>query len=112
VSSISEGAILDAFKLLKEGAFAKEALPSLFREIANGTSPKDAVSKLGLGAVDESEAMKVIAEIVKGREKFVREKGMASIGPLMGPVMDALRGRIDGKRMNEILTAEIKKLIA
>ncbi|MDR0334498.1 MAG: Glu-tRNA(Gln) amidotransferase subunit GatE [Methanomassiliicoccaceae archaeon] len=111
VGAISEASILDAFDSLKASKFAKEALPSLFREIAKGTSLNDAVSKLGLSSMDEKEARKIIAAVVKQREAFVREKGMSSIGPLMGPVMEALRGKIDGKKMNEILTDEIKKML-
>ncbi|MCL2785671.1 MAG: Glu-tRNA(Gln) amidotransferase subunit GatE [Methanomassiliicoccaceae archaeon] len=109
--NIPEKMILAVFEYLKDGKFAKEALSSLFREIAKGTTIDDAVSKLGLGAMSEAEASDMIAGIVKEREQFVREKGMASVGPLMGPVMEALRGKIDGKRMNDLLTKEIKKLI-
>ncbi|MDR0791126.1 MAG: Glu-tRNA(Gln) amidotransferase subunit GatE [Methanomassiliicoccaceae archaeon] len=110
-SAIPENIILDIFKFLKEGKFAKEALPSLFREAAKGTPIGDAISKLGVGAMSEDEASKIIAKIVKERETFVKEKGMASVGPLMGPVMEALRGKIDGKRMNDILMNEIKKIL-
>jgi len=111
IGAISEGSVLEVFDSLKGSKFAKEALPSLFREIAKGVSLNDAVKKLGIGAVDESEAIRIIAGIVKEREKFVREKGTASAGPLMGPVMEALRGKLDGKRMNELLAAEIKRIL-
>jgi glutamyl-tRNA(Gln) amidotransferase subunit E len=109
--AIPEALILEVFDALKASRFAKEALPALFREIAAGTSLGDAVSKLGLSSMDENEARKIIAGIVKQRETFVKEKGTASVGPLMGPVMEALRGRLDGKKMNAILTDEIKKML-
>jgi glutamyl-tRNA(Gln) amidotransferase subunit E len=111
VSVIQENTILAIFRSLKEGKFAKEALPSLFRETAKGTSVNDAISKLGLSTMSESEASKIIAQIVKEREAFVKEKGTASVGPLMGPVMEALRGKLDGKRMNDLLMTEIKKVL-
>jgi len=109
--AISECSVADVFNSLKAGNFAKEALPSLFREIAAGVPLKEAISKLGVNSMDEDEASKIIAKIVKEREAFVKEKGMASVGPLMGPVMEALRGKLDGKKMNDLLTKEIKKLI-
>ena len=111
VEAITEAQILETFDALKRSKFAKEALPSLFREIAKGVSLNDAISKLGVSSMDEKEARKIIAAIVRQRETFVKEKGMSSVGPLMGPVMEALRGKIDGKKMNEILTDEIKKAI-
>jgi glutamyl-tRNA(Gln) amidotransferase subunit E len=111
VNAISEKAILDVFAALGNGRFAKEALPSLFREIANGAELEKAISKLGVGAMSEAEASKIIAAIVKERSAFVKEKGLSAVGPLMGPVMEALRGKIDGKRMNILLTEEIKKFV-
>ncbi|MCL2712000.1 MAG: Glu-tRNA(Gln) amidotransferase subunit GatE [Methanomassiliicoccaceae archaeon] len=111
VSEISEKMILDIFDSLKNGKFAKEALPSLFRETAKGMALKEAIQKLGISSVDEKDAIRVIASIVEERKAFIKEKGMASVGPLMGPVMEALRGKLDGKRMNDLLVAEIKKIL-
>lgn len=111
VGVFTDDAILGVFAMLKEGRFAKEALPALLREMAVGTSAEDAIKKLGLEAMDSDEAAKVIEQIVNERADFVRSKGMGAIGPLMGPVMGALRGKVDGKQANELLTAAIKKLL-
>ena len=111
VRSISDDSLVGLFGMLKDGEFAKEALPAILEEMASGTDPEKAVSKLGLEAVDEGEAMAVIEGIVKEREEFVRSKGMAAVGPLMGPVMGALKGKLDGKQVNRLLTEAIKKLL-
>ncbi len=110
-SILSEDALIGLFDMLREGRFAKEALPALIREMCNGTDAEKAIDKLGLGAVDSSEAEAIIDGIVNERADFVRSKGMAAIGGLMGPVMGALRGKIDGKQANELLTKSIKKLL-
>lgn len=103
--------ILGLFAMLKDGRFAKEALPSILREMAIGTSAEDAIKKLGVEAVDAGEAAAIIEKIVNERADFVREKGMGAIGGLMGPVMGALRGKIDGKQANQLLTEAIKKIL-
>ncbi len=103
--------ILGVFALLREGRFAKEALPALLREMSTGTAAEDAIRKLGLEAVDAGEAARIIEQIVNERADFVREKGMAAIGGLMGPVMGALRGKLDGKQANQLLTEAIRKLL-
>ena len=103
--------ILGLFVMLKDGRFAKEALPSILREMATGTSAEDAIKKLGVEAVDAGEAAAIIEKIVNERADFVREKGMGAIGGLMGPVMGALRGKIDGKQANQLLTEAIKKIL-
>ena len=66
---------------------------------------------MGLEAVDESEAVAIIAGIVAERADFVKSKGMGAVGPLMGPVMGALKGKLDGKRVSDILSQEIKKIL-
>lgn len=110
-ADIQDVAIMEIFRMLAHNKFAKEALPDIIREVSKGTDPSAAVSKLGLEAVEEDEAAKIVAAIVKEREDFVRNRGMEAIGPLMGPVMAALRGKIDGKAANDILVKEISKLI-
>lgn len=107
----TDDAILGLFAMLKDGRFAKEALPSILREMAIGSSAEDAVKKLGVEAVDAGEAAAIIEGIVNERADFVREKGMGAIGGLMGPVMGALRGKIDGKQANQLLTEAIKKIL-
>lgn len=99
------------FSGLKEGKYAKEAIPSILREMAGGLGLDAAIKKLGVSAVGTDEAAEIIDRIVQEREDFVRAKGMAAIGGLMGPVMGALRGKIDGKRANELLAESIKKLL-
>ena len=111
-SSFDEARMVGLFTMLAESKFAKEALPAILREMGTtGCDAEKAVKKLGLESVDESEAVAIIAKIVNERADYVREKGMGAIGGLMGPVMGALRGKLDGKRANEILTAEVKKLL-
>jgi glutamyl-tRNA(Gln) amidotransferase subunit E len=48
---------------------------------------------------------------VKSREKFIRERGQNSLGPLMGIVMKELRGKVDGKIISEILRERIEQLL-
>ena len=111
-SAFDEERMLALFRMLAESKFAKEALPAILREMGtSGCDAAAAVKKLGLESVDESEAIAIISKIVNERADFVREKGMGAVGGLMGPVMGALRGKLDGKRANEILMAEIKKLL-
>jgi glutamyl-tRNA(Gln) amidotransferase subunit E len=112
ISAFDTKRMTDLFRMLSESKFAKEALPAILKEMGStGCDAEKAVKKLGLESVDESEAIAIIAKIVNERADFVKEKGMGAVGGLMGPVMGALRGKLDGKRANEILMAEIKKLL-
>ena len=111
-SKLDQARMTELFGMLIDGAFAKEALPAILKEMAtSGSQPKDALSKLGLEAVDESEAVAIIAGIVAERADFVKSKGIGAVGPLMGPVMGALKGKLDGKCVSDILSQEIKKIL-
>lgn len=104
--------MMDIFCMLKDGRFTKEALPAVLKETASEKSVEMAIKKLGLEVIDNDEASKIIARIVKEREEFIKTKGgIQAVGPLMGPVMSMLRGKIDGKKVNDLLTQEIKKLM-
>ncbi|MCQ2056474.1 MAG: Glu-tRNA(Gln) amidotransferase subunit GatE [archaeon] len=110
--SFSDDLVMNIFEMLKKNCFAKEAIPSLLREVAAGTNLEIAVNKCGLLTIDSNDAIQIISQVVKEREKFIREKGgIAAIKPIMGLVMKKLRGKIDGKKVNEILVSEIKKLM-
>ena len=111
LENLGYDSLVALFSGLKDGKYAKEALPALLKEMASGLDLEAAIKKAGVEAVDSGEAEAIIEKIVKEREDFVRSKGMGAVGPLMGPVMGALRGKIDGKQASDLLTKAIKKLL-
>ena len=111
VQELSEESILAAMGRLKEGRFAKEALPVLFREMAKGMDVDQAAESLGLEALDQDQAAGIIRSMIAARSDFVKEKGMAAVGPLMGPVMQELRGKLDGKAAADLLKKEISSFL-
>jgi glutamyl-tRNA(Gln) amidotransferase subunit E len=111
ITKLDDPALLRAFGALHDGRFAKEALPQVLKKTCEGKSIDEAIDDLGLQRMDSGEAGSVVAEIVKEREAFVREKGMGAVGPLMGPVMERLRGKVDGRTASELLKKEISRLL-
>lgn len=96
------------FRYVAEGRIAKEAIPKVLAEMARGDSIDDAVKKLGLGGVGEEEVRETIREVVRSKLDYVKEKGEASQGGLMGLAMSRLRGKADGKMISRILKEEIQ----
>jgi glutamyl-tRNA(Gln) amidotransferase subunit E len=111
LSMVSEETIKEIFLSLSRNEFAKEALPDIFIQVAKGKSLKEAIGELGLSSLGREEASEIVAAIVRQKGDFVREKGMNAVGPLMGAVMEELRGRVDGKTASELLKTEIKKFL-
>ncbi|MDD1747101.1 MAG: Glu-tRNA(Gln) amidotransferase subunit GatE [Methanomassiliicoccales archaeon] len=110
-SRLDDLALRGAFAALHEGKFTKEALPKVLKRMCEGRSVDESIKDLGLLCMDVDEAEAVVALIVREREAFVREKGMGAVGPLMGPVMERLRGKVDGKMASELLKKEISKVL-
>ncbi len=94
---------------LAAGRFAKEAVPDVIMALdADPTHTLDAaIEATGSAAADDDEVTAIIDSVIASRLDFVRERGMASMGPLMGPVMAELRGKADGA----VLSAKLKQAI-
>ena len=68
--------------------------------VTRGFEPADT------GAVDAA-----VAEVLAERTDFVKERGMAALGPLMGVVMGKLGGAADGKAVSSALKEQIQRLL-
>ncbi|HIH01581.1 TPA: Glu-tRNA(Gln) amidotransferase subunit GatE [Thermoplasmata archaeon] len=104
----------DLMTRFNEGAFAKEAIPELLAWLVrNGSRDvSTAMEKSGVGVVSGEDLEAVCERVIREREKFIRERGEASLGPLMGVVMKELRGKVDGKVISEVLGEKIRQLLS
>ncbi|TLZ53451.1 MAG: Glu-tRNA(Gln) amidotransferase subunit GatE [Methanobacteriota archaeon] len=94
----------ELFRLYHRGAFAKEAIPQVLRHmVRESTDASAAVTALGLGTMRDADVDAVLDEIVAAHEAMIRERGEAALGPLMGVAMERLRGKVDGRVLNEKL---------
>ena len=108
---IPDDAILAVLEAVEKGSAAKEALPEVLTAIAQGSSVKDAMATLA-PSVSRDELEAVIKKIVTERADFVVQKQKGALGPLMGVVMQEVRGSVDGKVVSELLRKEIEMVLA
>lgn len=101
------------FTLLSEGKIAKDSVRKLAVETIN--SPEMDISEIAeannLTMLSEDDVKNIIAEIVANNEGMVKERQMGAMGPLMGMCMKQLKGKADGKLVNQTVREEIQKLI-
>jgi len=102
----------EMFDLIAEGKLPKDAARPILVIICNDTKCRvaEAAEKLGAGAVDQAEIAAYIDSIIVDKKDFIAEKGLASVGPLMGIVMEKYRGKIDGKDVSAMLKERIEKM--
>jgi len=108
---IPNAAIIAVLEAVEKGSAAKEAIPDLLTAIAKGSTVKDAMATLA-PTVSRDELEAVIKKIVTDRAEFVTQKQKGALGPLMGVVMQEVRGSVDGKVVSELLRKEIEKVLA
>ena len=97
------------FAAISNQEIAKEAIQDLLTALAKEPelSVPEAISKLGLSAFDPQEVENFIKKTVRERGDFIKEKGPAALGPLMGIVMNEYRGVVDGKILSQMLKKEL-----
>jgi glutamyl-tRNA(Gln) amidotransferase subunit E len=103
---ISDSDYLETMRAVENGKAAKEAIPEIFRSIAEGNTFGDALSKMA-PSVSREELEIIVRKIIADRAGFIAQKGNAALGPLMGVVMAEVRGSVDGKIVSEVLRKEI-----
>jgi glutamyl-tRNA(Gln) amidotransferase subunit E len=114
ISNLTEDRYLDALTLVAGGGVAKEGIPQLLETMAKlpEHSASEAAKIAGLAGVDQGGVEDLVVGIVAEKEAFVRERGEAALGPLMGLAMKELRGKADGALISAILKREIDRLLA
>lgn len=110
VDMVAGDAVISLLARIQAEEVAKEAIPAVLAAVAGGASLDGAIRELA-PSVSGEELVEVIRRVISEREDFVRERGERAIGPLMGVVMEEMRGRVDGKKISEALKREIAEFL-
>jgi glutamyl-tRNA(Gln) amidotransferase subunit E len=112
VEPLEDQHFMDIFKHLSANAFGKEAVPAILKFLAEKPemSVGKAIEEIGL-SVNMAEVEQLIEVIVNARRDFIQAKGARAVGPLMGVVMNELRGKVDGKVINRMVADKVKEVL-
>jgi len=104
---------LDVFRLASSKTISKEGVPEILRCLAEcpTKAANDAAAELGFVMLSERELQTIVDAVVQSRLEFVKAKGVGAVGPIMGVVMKQVRGKADGKLVNEVLHAKILSVL-
>ncbi|HJJ90811.1 MAG TPA: Glu-tRNA(Gln) amidotransferase subunit GatE [Methanocorpusculum sp.] len=108
--AISDDAVISVMREVEAGNAAKEAVPEILSACAHGMTLTEAIATIA-PAFSHEELQEIIHTIVGERVDFIRTRGKAALGPLMGVVMKEVRGRIDGKVVSDVLERELGKIV-
>ncbi|HWQ68082.1 MAG TPA: Glu-tRNA(Gln) amidotransferase subunit GatE [Methanospirillum sp.] len=110
VDSIPDESIRSMLDAVVSGKAAKEAVPDILVALAAGQSLTQAL-ETAAPSVSTADLDLIVSRIVSERAEFVRERGPAASGPLMGIVMKEVRGSVDGKMVSQALHTAISRIL-
>ena len=110
VEGLTDEALRDAFKLVKEGAATKESLPDVLTWLAEnrGKKARAAVSALGFDMMTIEELTALVNSVVEEKADLVAERGMRAMGALMGVIMGQVRGRAKPQDVQRLLRSAVE----
>ncbi len=99
------------FDYISKNRLVKEGIEKVLEEFSKGNMDIERIiENHGLKPITESDAEEVIQRIVIQNRDVIEKKGERAVSVLMGECMKVLRGKVDGKIVNEILRREIEKI--
>jgi glutamyl-tRNA(Gln) amidotransferase subunit E len=113
VEKLKSKHILDVFQLVRCKAISKEGVPEVLRLLAecDTKTADEAAKELGCMMLSERELKAIVDEVVQSQLDLIKARGVGAIGPLMGVVMKQVRGKADGRLVNEVLQAKVLSVL-
>ena len=112
IKSLDRQSMKEVLLRVEKGFFSKEAVPELLkRMLEHCESVDDACTKLGMKQASDSDLDCVIDRLIVEKQDLIEEKGERAIAPLMGLLMEELRGKVDGQVLNKKLTYKVKEAL-
>jgi len=110
---ISDEQIREMFRLIDSGEATKEAIPNILSWLAQheGATVKEAVKSLGLTMISREELETMIGNVIEKNKALIQKKGNEVFGPLMGIIMEKVRGKAEAQLVSEVLKRKLKEAL-
>jgi glutamyl-tRNA(Gln) amidotransferase subunit E len=74
-------------------------------------SVDESIRVLGIKSISDEELEKIINKIIEDNMLIIQEKGMKAMSALMGKCMTVLRGKVNGKKINEVINNKLNIIL-
>lgn len=112
ISQLETDDLIETFLLVEKGKISKEAVTEVLIGLCKKKeSPEDIAREMNLLMLSDEDVETIIDEIVSDNKEMIKERGMGSMGALMGKAMGKLQGKADGKTVNKFLSDKIQKIL-
>lgn len=109
ISILTHNNLFYLFEQLEKSKISKESISIILEKLLRkeGGSIDEIIRSFGSEGVTEEDIDGIIKKILAENEKIISQKGMDSIGLLMGRCMSILRGKVDGEKINKKLVIRL-----
>jgi glutamyl-tRNA(Gln) amidotransferase subunit E len=112
-SILSEDVLYYLFTELDNSRITKESIPLVIEKLLKNESRDvdEIISSFGTKSISEEYVDETISKIIHENATVISQKGLDSVGLLMGRCMEVLRGKIDGEKVNKKLMAKLTEYL-
>ncbi len=112
-SILSEDVLYCLFTELDNSRITKESIPLVIEKLLKNESRDvdEIISSFGTESISEEYVDETISKIIHENATVISQKGLDSVGLLMGRCMEVLRGKIDGEKVNQKLMAKLTEYL-
>ena len=112
-SILSEDVLFCLFTELDNSRITKESIPLVIKKLLKNESMDvdEIISSFGTESISEGYVDQTISKIIHENSNVISQKGLDSVGLLMGRCMEVLRGKIDGEKVNKKLIAKLTEYL-
>jgi glutamyl-tRNA(Gln) amidotransferase subunit E len=112
-SILSEDVLYCLFTELDNSRITKESIPLVIEKLLKNESRDvdEIISSFGTESISEEYVDETISKIIHENATVISQKGLDSVGLLMGRCMEVLRGKIDGEKINKKLMAKLTEYL-
>jgi len=101
----------ELFGFIDSGKTTKEAIPEIITWLSKheGATVKETIESLGLAMISQKELERMIVDLIKQNKSLIEKRGKGAFGPLMGIIMDKVRGRVKAELVSRILKKRLEE---
>ena len=112
-SILSEDVLFYLFTELDNSRITKESIPLVIEKLLKNESMDvdEIISSFGTESISEGYVDQTISKIIHENSNVISQKGLDSVGLLMGRCMEVLRGKSDGEKVNKKLIAKLTEYL-
>ncbi|HET7644436.1 MAG TPA: Glu-tRNA(Gln) amidotransferase subunit GatE [Nitrososphaeraceae archaeon] len=113
-SILNNNILVDLFKRLDEGLIAKESINLIFEKLMSKTAKNidESINILGIKSVSDEELEQIINKVVEDNILIIQEKKMEALSTLMGKCMTILRGKVNGKKIHDLINNKLQVILS